>query len=248
VLYKDDGQSTILTLVNDAGSVPNYKMTARLSATEGDGPQIVLYSRQIASTSEGAALNIEFPPLSKIQVPDSKTATNHWSLKGLELVYGQPNEDNFVTNEYTNFDILDAGVGNSYQQLLPWKIERTYGTLIAGASSTITIVLATNSSPAITNKWFLDVNNPLVITNSPNNGVLGTRINGIYPLQIPPNNSYEVTFTLGPLLAGQSVDFNLLNDKQILETNLNHQIVSQASSSQADSQSPSNSKSADSVK
>jgi hypothetical protein len=247
VIYKDDGQSTTFTIVNDAGSVPAYKISAklRLKKVKSNDRDTVLYSRQVTATGDGTALNIQFQPLSEIQLPDSgDKTTNHWRPQQLKLIYGLENEDDFITNKYTHFAILNSSQNTQKgdQQSLPWKIDRTYGSLIAGAASNVfIIVLATNSSPDITNKWFLDVASPIVITNSsPTNGALGQRTNGLYLLQVQTNDSYEVTFTFGPLLAGQTVDFNLLNEKHTVLTNMNHQVVypSQASPQGANASKP----------
>lgn len=241
VLYKDDGQSTTFIVVNDAGGVPAYKISAKLRLIDTkstNGSDMVLYSRQITTTSDGSALNVQFQPLSEIQPLDSDgtTNTNRFKPCQLKLTYGEKDEDYFGAKAYTHFAILNnaKNTPKSDQQLLPWKIDRTYGGLIAGAASNpFMIVLATNEAPDITNKWFLDVASPFVITNdSPTNGVLGTPQNRLYPLQVQTNDSYAVTFTFGPLLAGQTVDFNLLNEKYAVVTNMNHQVVYPANSSQ----------------
>jgi hypothetical protein len=236
VLYQNNGQSTILTLVNDAGSIPTYKVLARLSLDDTNGSKMVLYSRQIAATSDGTVLNIQFPPLSAIQSPDLVDRTNHWKLKDLVLTYGQTNVDDILTHDYTNFDSLND-TNKSDRPAPPWKIDRTYGSLLAGvASNQLDIVFKPTSQEATNYDWFLDVENPIVITNnSPADGVLGKRANGVYLLK-GTTNSYEVAFTFGPLLTGQSVDFNLLNSNRVFEANLNHQIVYPPNSSQTGSQ------------
>ncbi len=234
VLYTDDGVSTVLMFDNGGKTLPADKITAILAATNRTDSTLTLYSHKFQS--DGAMFNVAFSPLSEIQSPTTDPAdkSNQWRLKQVDLVYGQQGENYFFTNTYANFAILKTPKNNkSAEQPFPWKITRTYGTLIADAASNVfSIVLATNS-PDITNEWFLDVASPIVITNdSPANGVLGSPQNRLYPLQVQTTNSYEVTFTFGRLLAGQTVDFNLLNKDQIVVTNMNHQVVYPSNSSQ----------------
>ena len=149
----------------------------------------------------------------------------------MELDYGHMNEDDNVTNTtYTDFAILNTVKKTEQPPQPAWKILRTYGGLIAGATNEFSIVLASNS-PAATKPSYLDVANAIVITNI-SDGILGPQTNGIFPL-IATVSPKEVTLILKPLPAGQSVDFNLLDGKEVLVTNLNHQIVNPQTSSQS---------------
>jgi len=235
VLYSDDNESTVLVFDNGGKTLPTEKMTAILTATNGIDTNITLTLYSHRFQSDGAMFNVTFSPLSEIQPPnaDSPDKTNHWRLKHIDLVYGQEGENYFFTNTYANFAFLNNSKNNkSAEKPFPWKITRTYGSLIAGAASNVfSIVLATNSPEATNNTWFLDVASPIVLTNSPLGGVLAKYENGLYQLQVPTGNSYEVTFTFGPLLAGQTVDFNLLDKDQTVVTNMNHQVVSPSQTS-----------------
>ncbi|HEY1717676.1 MAG TPA: hypothetical protein VGH42_05190, partial [Verrucomicrobiae bacterium] len=192
---------------------------------------MVLYSRQVTTTGDGTALNVQFSSFSEIQLSDD--ITNHWKPQEIDLIYSQTNEDNFTTTGYTNFAILNK---KSDQQTVPWKIVQTYGSLVAGAASNqLAVVFSASLSEATNQNYFLDVENPIVITNYPVDGVLATRTNGIYLLQAT-NSPQEVTFTFGPLMTGQIVDFNLLNGKRDFVANLNRQIVYPPNSSQTSTQ------------
>lgn len=121
VLYQDDGHSAIFTIVNDAGSVPAYKITAKLILKDikSNSPDMRLYSRQIATTNDGTTLNIQFPPLSEIQWPDSEGISNHWKPQQIELIYSQANEEDFGTNEYDNFALLKVLTNMNHQAVNP---------------------------------------------------------------------------------------------------------------------------------
>jgi hypothetical protein len=234
VLYTVDKKSTVFTL-NNGERLTASKMFAKLTFTNSTATNS-LYSDQVDVADNGTTLNLQFPSLLAIDTADPglKQGTNYFRPQKLVLNFGHAGEGAFSgTNAYTSFATLPSTKADPSPPA--WKIIRTYGNLVAGVTNQFSIVLATNSPEALSANWYLDVENPIVITNSPIGGVLDLRTNGIYHLQAGSISS-EVTFTFAPLLTGQSVDFNLLNSEQAFVANLNHQIVFPPNSSQSSAQ------------
>jgi hypothetical protein len=227
VLYQDDEQSqtSTYTLVNNSGRVLSTdKLTAILTATNFDDTlPITLISTSIKPGGT-TALQIQFPLLSQITLPGGKT--NKLAPMGLKLDYGQPADDDYATSNYLSF----ASIGKTKAPAGPqaWSIKRTYGGLIAGQTNQFEIVLA-SSTLVGTNMWYLDVANAEVSLNNPTNGVVAAKPDGVFALTATNVNT-RVAFTVGPLPAGQTVEFNLLDEKETVVTNLFRQVVQPVSS------------------
>jgi hypothetical protein len=231
VLYQDDGKSTTFVFGSNGRTFPVDKITAILTVTNPVGIDMKLYSHNVTFANDGT-LSVEFNPLSEIEPlgSDSDDKTNQLKPEKIKLLYGHKNEDDsFTTAIYQNFAFLNKNKTNvPATTTLAWKILRTYGGLIAGTNNQFNIVLAPTLPAATNATWYLDVSNAIVITTNSPDGVLGRLVSGIYLLNFKTNNPAEVSFTLGPLPAGQTVDFNLLDSKEDLKANLNHQVVRSA--------------------
>jgi hypothetical protein len=235
----------LLRAISAAQSLPEWPGTTLAGpplppsgTTNATEPNVVLHSHDVKF--DGMTLTVAFPLLSIIETPDfnPEGKTNHLKPSRLEVVYSDEYESIFTntasTNTYTNFFLLGAGKPNE-QPKVPWEILRTYGTLIAGtASNQFSVVLKYTPEKAATN-WFLDVKSPTIITNIPSNGVLVQQPDGVFALNATNANS-KVTFIFGPLSADQAIDFNLLDAKENVVTNLNHQLVNPPNSSQTGAQ------------
>jgi hypothetical protein len=223
VLYTDDGQSTTFTL--NAGKVISSaatKMYAELTLTNNETPgtNAILYSDQIQIN--GDDVKVAFPAISNM----ASAVTNPSEL---DLVL-QTNNETSLTNSYCSFMKLN---GKNAVPPPAWKILRTYGLLLAGPTNQFSIVLATNAANPGTS--YLDIENPQVLSQT-NGGVLGNSINGVYPLvaQNVTNNNL-VTFTFGPLITGQTVSFDLLDQDQKFIAVLTNAMVYPPNSSQTSS-------------
>jgi hypothetical protein len=221
ILYTDDGQSTTFTL--DSGkevSSAASKINAELTLTN-DTPSVtpkILYSDQIQTS--GNEIKVTFPAISSM----SGTDTNPFEL---DLIL-ETNDEANLTASYNSFVM----VKNKLTPPPPaWSIVRTYGLLIAGPTNVFTIVLA-NSTNAIATTNYLDIENPQILSET-NGGVLGNQISEVYPLVVTNNNF--ATFTFGPLITGQNVNFNLLGPDQKLIATLATAMVYPPNSSQTTS-------------
>lgn len=241
VLYMDDGQSTTFTL--NAGkeiSSAASKMSAELTLTNASGTSgitsNILDSDQIQLAGSGKSMSIVFPSFSAF----INGVTNPCDLK----LYLETNTDELLTNDYARFAMLKKSQNGEPPPA--WKIVRAYGSLMSGsASNQMSIVLAPNY-PYATNPptpYYLDVENPLILAYSPTNrGVFDAPTNGLYPLDLKGATNALVTFTFGPLMTGQTVNFNLLDKDQKNVSVMWQQLVFPPGSTQTSTQSPSNSK------
>lgn len=246
VIYTDDGQSTTFTLnVGKEISSAASKMTAVLTLTDAPPAEVapaavapaakappakvpvvkapdpvtktnILYSDQIQNN--GNDVKVVFPAISAM----SGVITN---ISSLSLVL-ETNDDSYTTNFYDAFVTLKKQT-NSLPP--PWSIVRTYGVLTAGMSNQLSIVLQTNSVNTNYTTYYLDIENPQVLSYT-NYGVFSSYINGVYQLAV--TNNYLATFTFGTLLTGQTITFNLLDQNQKFVATLNTQTVYPPNSTQ----------------
>jgi hypothetical protein len=223
VLYTDDGQSTTFTLdsgkaVSSAASKISAELTLRSNTPSVTSK--ILYSDQIQTS--GNEIKVTFPAISSM----SGTDTNPFEL---DLIL-ETNDEANLTASYNSFVM----VKNKLTPPPPaWSIVRTYGLLIAGPTNVFTIVLA-NSTNAIATTNYLDIENPQIVSQT-NGGVLGKQINEVYTLVVTNNNF--ATFTFGPLITGQNVNFNLLGPDQKFIATLATAMVYPPNSSQTTSSS-----------
>jgi hypothetical protein len=223
ILYIDDGQSTTFTLNSGkAVSSAASKISAELTLTN-DTPSVtskILYSDQIQTI--GSEIKVTFPSISSMSSAD----TNPFEF---DLVL-ETNDETSLTASYNSFVKVKS---KSIATPPAWSIVRTYGLLIAGPTNVFSIVLA-DSTNAIVTTNYLDVEYPQILSET-NWGVLGTQINRVYPLLATTNNL--VTFTFGPLITGQNVNFDLLGPDQKKLTTMTTATVYPANSSQPSSSS-----------
>jgi hypothetical protein len=226
VIYTDDGQTTTFTL-NAGKEITSAagKMSAVLTLTKVPPPNTVsnlIYSDQIQMS--GNNIKVAFPALSAM----ASAVTNPFEL---DLIL-ETNDEAYLTAPYTSFIMLK----NKPTPPPPaWSIVRTYGLLIAGPTNVFTIVLA-NSTNAIATTNYLDIENPQIVSET-SGGVLGNQINEVYTLVVTNNNF--ATFTFGPLITGQNVNFNLLGPDQKFIATLATAMVYPPNSSQTTSSSTS---------
>jgi|SRR5208283_126835 len=167
----DDGQSTSFTL-NAGERMTSSKMSAELQFInlECSTETNTLFSDRIDVLGNGTTLSVHFPLLSNIKSSDTKSpeagAEKDKDIRPIKLVlnFGHENESTiWKTENYAHF--AELGKPQDDQPSSAWKIVRTYGNLTAGsATNQFSIVLASNSPAAFTNKWYLDVANPIVIS------------------------------------------------------------------------------------
>jgi hypothetical protein len=220
VLYTDDGQSATTFTMNGGKNISSAatKMSAVLTVTNN----VVLNSDQVQIV--GNDVKVMFPSLASIGYSNNPSR--------LDIILDENSETN-ITDSYINF----AQVKMSPVAPKPaWSIARTYGFLTSSAvSNQFSIVLAAN--PANTNATgYLDIENPIVLSYWPTNGVIAGQVNGLFALQ--PATNTMVTFTFGQLMTGQTVSFNLLDQSQKFVSTLGQQVVYPSGSSSVQASTP----------
>ena len=218
VLRTDDSQSTTLT-IGGGQRLESNKVRATLTCSNGSK----FRSDLVDITDGGTSLKIHFPLLTAL-TNSTDPNLNCFNPSNLDL-YLEEGDTMIDSNSYRNFANFNLSSPTS------WKIVRTYGALTAGVTNNFSVVLA-NNSEGVQNTNYLDVAGPIVVAVTNGAGWDFRRgADGLYQLY-PTNRPVEVTFQLGPLPSGRTVDFNLWNDKNEFVANLNHQVVYPSTSSQ----------------